>query len=273
MSASVGGEYDTNVSVDEVDLSSGKSDYAAVIDFDLDVEVALTDRTDVSLNYRASQSTFQEFKGVNRLTQIAGADLSHNLDGSSISLSAYYIDSRLDNKSFLTYSRISPSLSGFLSKRWFSRGAYVYSERKVDQRALRNVNSHTGEIDFYYFHRGLRSYGNVGYRYRNEDAIAPELDFKAHLLKIRYIRRLNLNEQRVKIEAAIRYELRQYQSPSSAVFEARRDDRLRFQVDMEVPLSNQLTWQWYFSHGDYVSNLPRADFTQTILGTKLKYTW
>ena len=44
-------------------------------------------------------------------------------------------------------------------------------------------------------------------------------------------------------------------------------------MDFEVPLNDRLTWQWYYSYGDYVSNLPRADFTQNILGTRLQLAW
>ena len=48
---------------------------------------------------------------------------------------------------------------------------------------------------------------------------------------------------------------------------------MRLKLDIEIPLNQKFTWQWYFSHGDYISNLPRADFTQSILGTRLQYTW
>ncbi|WP_439106086.1 surface lipoprotein assembly modifier [Congregibacter sp.] len=269
----VGGEYDTNVSVDEVDLSSGQSDYAAILDLELGVKHSFNDRTEASLNYDVSSSTYQEFSAVDRLTHILGADINTDLGSSNASLSAYYIDSQLDGNDFLKYTRISPSLSGFLSQRWFARGAYVYSEREIDNRSQRDAETHTGELDFYYFHRGLRSYLNLGYRYREEDAVADELDFNAHSLKLRYIRRFDAWERKIKVEAALRYEVRDYNSDEPTIEEPRNDDRLRVKFDLELPLTQRLNWQWYLSYGDYVSNLPRADFTQTIFGTRLQYSW
>lgn len=269
----VGGEYDTNVSVDEVDLSSGQSDYAAIIDLELGVKRTFSERTEASLNYNASKSSYREFSAVDRLTHILGADINTDLGSSNASLSAYYIDSRLDGDAFLKYTRISPSLSGFLSRRWFARGAYVYSEREIDNRSSRDAETQTGEADLYFFHRGLRSYFNLGYRYRHEDAVADELDFDAHSLKLRYIRRVDLWERKVKLEAALRYEVRNYNSDEPTIGEPRKDDRMRLKLDLEMPLTQKLNWQWYLSYGDYISNLPRADFTQTILGTRLQYTW
>ncbi|MDP5053596.1 MAG: hypothetical protein NWP69_07395, partial [Congregibacter sp.] len=128
----IGAEYDTNVSVDEVDLSSGQSDTAGIIDFELGVKHTFSERIEASINYDLSQSSYQEFSEVDRLTQILGADINMDLGGSSAGLSAYYIDSRLDGDAFLKFTRLSPSLSGFLSRRWFARGAYVFSEREIE---------------------------------------------------------------------------------------------------------------------------------------------
>ena len=55
--------------------------------------------------------------------------------------------------------------------------------------------------------------------------------------------------------------------------EPRNDDRLRVKADLEWLLTPHVTWQLYYSYGDYESNLPRADFTQTIIGTRLQYAW
>jgi hypothetical protein len=269
----MGFEYDTNVSVDEVDLSSGESDYALTSDIKLGTRHLFTATTQGSLSYDVSRSDYREFSRVDRLTQILGADISTELGQSSAGLSTYYIDSRLDGDGFLTFLRVSPSLSGFLSQRWFARGAYVYSERAIDARPLRDADTHSAEVDAYYFHRGLRSYANLGYRYRDENAVADELDFRAHSLKLRYIRRFYLGERRAKAEFALRYEVRDYRFDEPTIDEPRDDDRLRLKIDFELPLTKRFTWQAYYSYGDYESNLPRADFTQTIIGTRLQFTW
>ena len=269
----VGAEYDTNVSVDEVDVTSGEADSAWLVDFELGVNQPLGKRSDLNLNYDFSQATYERFSRVDRQTHILGADIGTDLGKANTGVSAYYINSRLDGEPFLEYLRLSPSLSGFLAKKWFARGAYVYSERTIEDRADRDATTHSGEADLYYFHRGLRSYFNVGYRYRDEDATAARFDFRSHGLKLRYIRRFDLFERQAKVELAWRFEARRYLSPTPSIGEDREDDRSRWKLDLEVPLTRRLALQTYASYGDYESNLPRADFTQTIVGARLRYGW
>lgn len=268
-----GREYDSNVSVSEVDASSGESDYAWTLDLGVGVTQSLGQKTDLALNYDFSQSQYDDFSFVDRQTHILGANLSTDLTKTKAGLSAYYINSRLDGDPFLEYLRLSPSLSGFLSKRWFARGAYVYAERTINRRSDRDADTHSLEGDLYYFHRGLRSYFNIGYRYRDENTILDALDFTSHGIKLRYIRRFNLLGTQAKGEISWRYEERRYLSPDPAIEEERADDRGRLKLDLEVPLGQRATVEWYYSFGDFASNLPRADFDQTIVGTRVEFKW
>jgi len=269
----VGAEYDTNVSVDEVDVTSGEADSAWLVDFELGVNQPLGKHSDLNLNYDFSQATYEQFSRVDRQTHILGAAIGTDLGKANTGVSAYYINSRLDGEPFLEYLRLSPSLSGFLAKKWFARGAYVYSERAIEDRADRDATTHSGEADLYYFQRGLRSYFNIGYRYRDEDATAARFDFRSHGLKLRYIRRFDLFERQAKVELAWRFEARRYLSPTPSIGEDREDDRSRWKLDLEVPLTRRLALQTYASYGDYESNLPRADFAQAIVGARLRYGW
>ncbi|MEO0438712.1 MAG: hypothetical protein AAF098_17590 [Pseudomonadota bacterium] len=269
----IGGEYDTNVTVSEVDLSSGESDYAFTSDFELGAKRQITESLKASASYSINQSRYREFSRVDRLTQIAGVNIEKGLGSASSGLSVYYIDSKLSGDGFLELLRVSPALSGFLAKRWFLRGAYVFSERTIDDRNERDATTHTAEFDAYYFHRGLRSYVNIGARYRDEDTGAPELDFSGAALKARYIRRFKVLEKQAKFEVAFRYEERDYRSPEPTIDEKRKDDRIRWKLDFELPLTEQISWQAYYSYGDFESNLPRADFVQTIVGSRLQFAW
>ncbi|MEM9397567.1 MAG: hypothetical protein AAF991_08795, partial [Pseudomonadota bacterium] len=123
----------------EVDLSSGESDYAFTSDFELGAKRQFSESLKASANYSINQSQYSEFSRVDRLTQIAGVNIEKGLGlgGTSTGLSMYYIDSKLSGDGFLELLRISPALSGFVSKRWFLRGAYVFSERTIDDRSER----------------------------------------------------------------------------------------------------------------------------------------
>ena len=174
---------------------------------------------------------------------------------------------------FLELWRVSPAVSGFLSKRWFTRGAYVFSDKTLDERADRDAQTHAGEADLYFFRRGLRSYFNVGYQFKNEDAEAARFDYRSHNVKLRYIHRLEVFSRLAKIELSWRFEDRDYLSETPSIGEDRDDTRNRWKVDLEYPVTDRATVQLYGGYAEYDSNFPAADYYQTVFGTRFLYSW
>ncbi|MFV0276186.1 MAG: surface lipoprotein assembly modifier [Parahaliea sp.] len=274
-SAEVGAglEYDSNVAVDELDTSSSQSDYAATLDAELAVHKPLREGTDVSLSYDFNQNLYQEFDRVNRQTHIVGANLKQKLRRADAGLTAFYINSSLDGDGFLELTRLSPSVSGFLDRKWFGRGAYVYSDKSLAQSKGRDATTQAVEADLYFFHRGLRSYFNLGYRYRDENADFNQYDYRSHNLKLRYIHRFKLDQRSIKLELAWRFEDRDYLSDTPEIDAERNDRRQRLQVDVEVPLGERAAMQFYTGYGDYESNYTPADYNQTVTGSRVIYRW
>jgi hypothetical protein len=274
-SAEVGAgiEYDSNVSVEEIDRASSESDQALVLEAGLQMQQQITANTDLRLTYDYSQNDYQEFSQVDRQTHIVGADVSLDMGKLNSGLSLFYIDSRLDGDAFLQLYRASPSISGFVSKKWFARGAYVYSEKQIEQRPLRDAQTHAGEGDLYFFYRGLRSYFNLGYRYREEDAEADQYDYQSHAVKMRYVQRFKLFSKLAKLELGWTYEDRDYQGITPVISAERADKRQRVKLDLEVPVTERAALQFYLGYGDYQSNYSPADYTQNIAGTKVHDRW
>jgi hypothetical protein len=268
-----GVEYDSNISVEEVDRASSESDYALTLDANLEMRQDFSDTTELSLNYDYSQNKYNEFSQVDRQTHILGSDLAFKIRGLDSGLSGYYINSRLDGSKFLELYRLSPSVSGFLSKKWFARGAYVYSDKSIESNSERDAQTHAGEADLYFFRRGLRSYFNFGYRFKDEDAESDRLDYTSNSVKLRYVHRLDIWSRLAKLELSWRYEDRNYSSDTPSIGEERDDNRHRWRADIEMPLIGKSAIQVYYGYSDYDSNLPASDYTQTIVGSRITYRW
>ncbi|MEP1470519.1 MAG: surface lipoprotein assembly modifier [Halieaceae bacterium] len=269
----VGVEYDSNISVEEVDRASSESDYALTLDANLEMKQDFSDTTELSLNYDYSQNKYNEFSQVDRQTHILGSDLAFKIRELDSSISGYYINSRLDGSKFLELYRLSPSISGFLAKKWFARGAYVYSDKSIESNSDRDAQTNAGEADLYFFRRGLRSYFNFGYRFKDEDAEADQLDYQSNSIKIRYVHRLDIWSRLAKFELSWRYEDRDYSSDTPSIGEEREDKRHRWRADVEMPLIGKSAIQIYYGYSDYDSNLPASDYTQTIIGSRVTYRW
>jgi hypothetical protein len=269
----IGVEYDSNVSVEELDAATNQGDYAMTLDAGLGVKKQLSQRTEAALTYDFSQSNYDKFSQVDRQTHMLGADLGLDLAILDPSLSVYYINARLDGSQFIELVRVSPSVSGFLAQKWFARGAYVYSDKTVHDRAGRDASTNAAEADVYFFVRGLRQYFNLGYRFRHENADADQYDYESNAVKLRFIQRFELFSRLTKLELALRYEDRNYRSDTPSIGEKRQDKRGRLRLDYEVPIIAGAAVQFFAGYADYESNYQPADYDQTIVGTRFLYNW
>ncbi|MEE4143186.1 MAG: surface lipoprotein assembly modifier [Halieaceae bacterium] len=269
----IGVEYDRNVSVEEVDATTNEGDYAMTLDAGLGVKKQLSTRTQAALTYDFSQSIYDKFSQVDRQTHMVGADLGLELGRLDPSVSVYYINSHLDGSKFLELVRVSPAVSGFLAQKWFARGAYVYSDKTIHQRAGRDASTNAAEADVYFFVRGLRQYFNLGYRFRHENADADQYDYESNGVKLRFIQRFELFSRLTKLELAVRYEDRSYRSDTPAIGEKRDDERTRLRLDYEVPIIAGAAVQFFAGYADYESNYEPANYDQTIVGTRFLYNW
>jgi hypothetical protein len=269
----IGGEYDSNVTIDELDLASGRGDYALVLDAGVAASKALSPKFDISGTYDVSQTLYDEFSSVDRQTHILGTDMTMDLDVATPGIAFFYIHSLLDNDKFLDLYRVAPSISGFLAKRWFVRGAYVYFNKSINDQPQRDASANAGEADVYYFFRGLRSYCNLGYRYRIEDANGEEYSYASNGVKLRFIQRFELFSRIAKLELAWRYEDRAYTSQTPSIGEDRDDRQQLWRVDFEIPVIGNSALQFYSGYSDYGSNYPPADYTQKVVGTRFLYRW
>lgn len=266
---SLGIEHDSNVAVEEVDSSSDQGDQGRVVSAEFELAHKFTDKTKASISYNYNQIAYENFDDLSRTTHMLGANFSTAVGKVNTGISYFYIDALLDGDDFLTYQRASPWVSGFVSKRWFLRGAYVYGDKEIARRPGRDAKNDSAEFDAYYFWQGLRRYFNLGYSYRSEDSQADRFDYDAHLFKLRFVQRFQLFSALSTFEIGARYEQRDYSSVTPSIGEERDDDKLRLKAELEIPLGEKLSWEIYAGYNDYRSNLPSADYDQTVVGTKL----
>lgn len=270
---SLGVEYDSNVSVDELDRNSSVGDGGALFAADISLDHDFTDKTSASASYGYSRIDYQDFDFLNRETHMLGGSVSSKWQKLTAGINYFYINARLDGNDFLTYHRASPSLSGFVSRRWFLRGAYVFGDKTIARRPGRDAQNHGTELDAYYFWRGLRRYINLGYVYRQEDSQAERYKYDAHQVKLRVVQRFNVFSRLSTLELGLRYEDRNYSEATPSIEQKRSDERFRASIEFDIPISDRINWTVYGGYSDYASNLPSADYDQSLLGTRVELSF
>jgi hypothetical protein len=263
--ASAGVEYDSNVSVIEIDTATAEGDFAAVLDFAVEYETDLGDKTTLEVGYDFGQDIQFDFTNFNTQTHRGYAEISHDFGDAEVGASYQLIYSRLGGSGFLRLHRLSPYVASYVGgKRAYVRAAYIYTDKEFIGRADRDGDAHAGSIDVYYFINGLTTYVIGGYRYESENVVSPEFDFNAHNLKARLVQRIPFRGENAKLRAGWRYENRDYNAITPSIGVIRGDSRHRFEVSFEAPLTDVVYAEAEYRFDSFDSNLPSADFNQSV---------
>ncbi len=268
-----GGEYDSAVSLDELDLSSEESDTALRAEAAVGYTQPFGETVELDLSYRYSILDYQDFSEVDQNSHILSADLTKDLGEADIGLSGFYVNSDLDDESFLELARISPYVSGFFTKGWFARAGVVYSDKTNDVNSGRDATTVIGEIDLYHFPPGKPWFFNIGYKYRDEDADAARFDYTGNTYKARYVHRLTLFGNKARFELSYRRLDRDYSSVTPSIGEDRSDERDRAHAQLELALTPRFDAELYYTYSDWGSNLDSVDFNQYVAGLVFRYRW
>lgn len=266
---SAGVEYDSNVSVIDVDNNSGADDFAAVFDAEFEFAPDLGDRSSLAFGYSFSQSLYETFDAFNLQSHLATVDASHDLGPFEIGGAYRFAHSRLGGDSFLTLNQFSPSLSRFFGEKVYVRGEYTYTDRNFIGRVDRDGKNHAAAGDVYYFMNGAKTYLALGYRWEKEDTLDPQFDFQGDTFRARFSQRFPVGARDGHFRLGYRYELRDYSSITPSIGALREDKRHRFNAELEIPFGKALFGRLNAEYGDFQSNLPAADFNQTVVSARI----
>ena len=267
---STGFEFDSNVSVIEIDATSAQSDIAALFDFGIGVETELGEGTEIKLEYDFGQDIQFEISAFDTQTHRLSADFSHDFGEVEMGASYQFVHSSLGGAGFLRLHRVSPYAAAYVAnKRVYLRGAFVYADKDFIGRLDRDSSSNAGSLDAFYFLNEQHTFVIAGYRFESDDAVAPEFDFNGHNLKFRFIQRIPFGKKDGKLRLGWRYENRNYKSITPSISAIRNDTRHRISASLEIPINKIMYAEIEARHDDFSSNLASADFTQNVVSFRI----
>jgi hypothetical protein len=266
---SAGVEYDDNVSVIDVDNNTGADDFAAVFDGEIEYAPDIGEDSSFALGYSFSQSLYETFDDFNLQSHLASLDASHDLGIFEIGGAYRFAHSRLGGASFLTLNQFSPSIARFFGESVYLRGEYTYTDRNFIGRTDRDGDSHAGAGDAYFFMNGAKTYVALGYRWEKEDTVDPQFDFQGDTFRARFSQRFPVGSRDGHVRVGYRYEIRDYSSITPSIGALREDKRHRVNAEIEVPFGKALFGRLNAEYGDFQSNLPAADFNQTVVSARV----
>lgn len=266
---SAGAEYDSNVSVNDVDTNTGSDDFAAVIDADFEATIPAGLRTEIEIGYGFSQSLHADFTAFDLQSHLATAEVSHDFKVVEVGAAYRFAYSRLGGDPFMTMHQVNPYAAASLGEMVYVRGGYTWSDRDFDADPLRDSKRRAYGGDVYLFLNGVKSYVAAGYQRERDNAVGDEFDYQSDNFSVRFSQRFDFAGEDAKLSLGWRREDRDYEAITPSIAAIRADTRDRFQAELEIPISSRAFVRAEFEHGDYDSNLPAANYKQDVAGLRL----
>jgi opacity protein-like surface antigen len=270
-----GVDYDSNISVNQLDTNTGQDDFAAALEADFDLTVPLGPNTEFQLGYGFSQSLHFDFTDFDLQSHLATADISHDFGIAEIGAAYRFANSRLGGDPFLTMHQVNPYISKFIGKTLYVRAGYTWSDKDFEEPTAisppptRDARNSSFGGDVYIFLDGVKTYIVGGYEREMEKAVSDEFDFHGDNFRVRFAQRFRFGASDAELSLGYRLEDRNYDNVTPSILTERDDKRQRFQADLELSITDNAFVRLEYEYGDYRSNLPSADFKQNLAGVRL----
>jgi len=267
--AAAGFEYDSNVTLQDLDASSGEADTATMLDAALNMRIAAGDNVSLRFGYDISATTYQNYSEYDLTLHHFNMGLSRRGRYADVTIAVDRFDGVLDGEDYVSYTQVSPGIARLFGSSVYLRGAYVAADKEYDETSTRNAKSKAVRVDTYWLLDGMDRYWSVGLQKSSEDATDAELDFGAALLGITYAHSFELRSMTLQLKARLRLEERDYLNVTQSIGARREDKRLRSGLSVLIPFSDQVKLEANIELTDNTSNLDTAALERTTFGLNL----
>jgi hypothetical protein len=272
--AATGIEYDSNVSVVDLDTNTGRGDASLLTDIGLGANVTLTDTIALKLGYDWSQRHHRDLSEFDLSVHKASAALAYDAGAVDTGLALHHVDAQLGGDDFLEMHRFSPSLAKLFGDRLYLRGAYVHADKNHRRDAGRSAANDGLSADAFWFLDGPRRYVACGLLIADEDAVNGDFDYAGRRLKLTYAQRIEGGGVDVDLKVRLQLERRDYrQVLESSFLEAdpsrRVDERQRAALLVDMPVNEWLALKGSIEYARNTSNFASADFNEVSYSARL----
>jgi opacity protein-like surface antigen len=269
-SVSGGVEYNSNVSIAELESATGESDTAAIAEAALDLNWRPAERLSIDTGYSYSGSRYRDIDAFDLDLHLLYADVSYEFDSFSLGSNYYYADANLGGDDFLTLKQSSLYAGKLFSDQLYLRGALNFADKSFDNFPERNADSEGVSMDLFWFFNEGRSTLVLGYAHDDEDARDRAFSYTGNTLRLRYSNRFSVNGRNAEFQLGVRAQDRDYRGINPEIG-VRRDDRQYLgDARLEVSLTSYLAIAAKLERADFRSNLASADYAENRASVSLK---
>ena len=267
----VGGTYDSNITVEQLDVQTSVGDFMAKFDLGFEFTNSFGEGGNFNLGYDFSQSLHDDFTNFDIQSHTLSAGIRNKFGGATIALDYSFIYMKLGGNKFLNMHIINPNISGFVAKNVYLRGAYSYFRKDFETATTRDSDTHVLGVDAFFFYNQSKSYFSIGASYENENAVGDPFDLSGFTLKMALQMPIMSIHEDSRLRFSYAYRDRNYDNITPSIGVIRSETRSTFAVRYRVPVYKQVRLEGEYKYRDRNSNFPSSNYTENVISFNLSY--
>lgn len=272
-SVAAGAEYNSNLSVAELESASGRSDVAATFEGGLTGTWQFTPKLHAEAGYNLTASRYQDIDAYDLDLHLLFTDVSYDFKLLTLGANYYYGNADLGGNDFLTLHQYSLYAGKLFGERWYVRGAFNAVDKAFDTIDTRDADNTGVSAEVYRFFNEGRSNVVLSYAYEDEDTRGTAFRYTADTLRLRVNHRFSLLGLDARAQAGLRWQDRDYGYITPSIGVPRDDSQRVAELRLDVNVLKQLTLLAGWQHGQYQSRLPSADYDENRVSLALQLTF
>ncbi len=269
LSASVGLEYDDNITVDELDQTTNLDDFSTVYEFSGAYKLLAGEKYEVEAGYDFYQSIHDDLSAFDMQSHLFTLTGSREVWGVDLGLNTIYNRTILGGDKLLEIHSASPSVGGFLLPTVYTTLNYAYRDINFFDSPDRDSQNHGVGINNYLFFMGSKGFVNVGYTFENEITTGREFGYFGHFVTSGVRTPIPGTDWDTRVSLGYRYFFKDYKKVTASIGEERADHRHTILFGVEQPLFKFLKLKLDYQYINSTSNLASSDFDENIVNFSL----
>lgn len=268
-----GTEYDSNLSIIELDQNSSENDWALVANARMNGQWQANPKLTLKGGASINTKSWQDYSAYDLIIKQAFADASYAFKPITVGVSFHHANAELDDRDFLTLQQRSIYASRLFNQRIFLRAGVNHQEKSFPSSNSRNASNHSMTGDMFIFFNQGQTFFTVGISSEDERARDDQFDYDGVNLRTSISHRFSAWNKPHRMQLGLRYDNRDYLSITPELKKKRSDQRRIATLEWEADTSKWLSVTTKLERGNYASNLDSADYAETIASVLLKATF
>lgn len=259
-----GFEYDDNITVNELDLTTELDDFSYLFEFAGAYKLQITPEFELEAGYDFYQSLHDDLAAFDLQSHIFSLNGAYEINGLDLGLLSMYNRTSLGADDFLEIYSTSPSVGFSVTDAWYATVNYSYKNTNFFNLPDRDAQNHGFGLGNFLFFLDGKVMVQMGYNFENEITTGAEFEYLGHFLNTKVKFPIPLLNLKTRVSLGYNYSYKDYKNITASIGEKRDDYRNTAEVQIFQPIYKNLYTKLNYQYINSVSNLASSDYQENI---------